>query len=148
MRVVLDTNVIVSGLLSPYGSSAQIITHWLRKEFILLYTPAMYDEYQDVLNRTWLHERLANVPKRIPEFIQTIHIFGELVKGYVNVTGTVRDPFDEMFLVCAILGNADYIISGDKDLLSLDSFRETKIAGPTEFLVILQKNLDQSERKT
>ena len=141
MRVILDTSVIVSGLLSPHGTPAKIIVHWLHRDFILLYTSAIYAEYEDVLNRAWLHERLRNVPKRIPEFLQAIHIFGELVKGYVNVTGFVRDPFDEMFLACAALGNADYIVSGDKDLLSLGNFWDTKILLPGEYLDLLQTDL-------
>lgn len=136
MRVILDTSVIVSGLISPKGAPAQIIARWLTGGFTLIYTPAMLAELQDVLNRTWLHERLAPVPKRIPEFLQAVQILGEQVTGYVNVTGAIRDPFDEIFLICAVVGDADYLVSVDKDLLTLAEFRQTKIITPAQFLAL------------
>ncbi len=134
MRVVLDTSVIVSGLISPHGAPAQIIARWLDDDFTLLYTPAMLAELEDVLNCAWLHERLVHVPNRIPDFLLAVRVLGELVKGYVNVAGQARDPFDEMFLACAALGQADYVVSVDKDLLALRRYGETEIVTPAEFL--------------
>ena len=139
-RVVLDTNVIVSGLISPLGLPAQVIAHWLDDDFVLLYTPEIFDELEDVLNRAWLTVRLSDAPKRIPNFLQAIMVLGELVTGYVNVVGLVRDPFDEMFLACAQLGQADFIVSGDKDLLSLGEYEGIKILTPAQFLAILDRN--------
>lgn len=136
MRVILDTSVIVSGLISPKGAPAQIIASWLAGEFTLIYTPAMLAELQDVLNRAWLHERLARIPNHIPEFLAAVQILGEPVTGYINVAGAIRDPFDEIFLICAALGNADYLVSVDKDLLTLAEFRQTKIITPTQFLAL------------
>jgi putative PIN family toxin of toxin-antitoxin system len=140
MRAILDTSVIVSGLLSPHGAPAQIIARWRDGDFILLYTPAMYEELEDVLSRAWLVERLANVPNHIPDYLEAVVVLGELVLGYVNVAGQVRDPFDEMFLACARLGQADYIVSVDKDLLSLGQYEGTQIVTPTRFLAVLDTN--------
>lgn len=137
MRVILDTSVIVSGLISPHGSPAQIIAQWRNGTFTLLYTPAILDELQDVLNRAWLKERLICVPNRIPEFLEAVVILGEQVTGYVNVMGMVRDPFDEVFLIGAKLGRADYLVSVDKDLLILGAFEDTQIVEPAQFLTIL-----------
>jgi putative PIN family toxin of toxin-antitoxin system len=136
MRVILDTSVIVSGLISPKGPPAKIITRWLQHEFTLLYTPAMLSELEDVLNRAWLHERLRRVPNRIPAFLEAVKLLGQPVTGYVNVTGQIRDPFDEMFLACAALGRADYLVSGDKDLLVLGKFQQTQILTPVQFLAL------------
>ncbi len=138
MRVILDTSVVVSGMISPHGPPAQIIARWLDDDFVLIYTPAMLVELEDVLNRAWLHKRLVHVPERIPDFLLAVKVLGKLVRGYVNVAGQVRDPFDEMFLACAVLGKADYIISGDKDLLSLGAYRGTRIVTPAEFLTVLE----------
>jgi len=62
------------------------------------------------------------------------------VYGYVDVNGLVRDPFDEMFLACAVLGKADSLVSGDKDLLSVGNCQGTKIIPPAEFLAVLDAN--------
>ena len=134
MKVILDTSVIVSGMISAKGPPAKIITHWLNNEFILLYTKAMLAELEDVLNRAWLHERLSHIPDHIPEFLEAVKLLGQPVKGYVNTAGLIRDPFDEMFLTCAILGDADFLVSGDKDLLTLGNIQQTIILTPAQFL--------------
>ena len=134
MRVILDTSVIVNSLLSPHGTPAQLIAHWLAGKFTLLYSQPMLAELEDVLNRVWLKERLAHVPNRIPDFLQAVTILGEQVHGYINVAGTVRDPFDEMFLACAALGQADYLVTVDKDLLTVATYHQTVILTPAQFL--------------
>lgn len=138
MRVVLDTSVIVSGLISPLGSPAQVIALWLEGKFTLLYTKEMMAELEDVLNRAWLKEQLSATPDQIPNFLESIRGLGEPVLGYANVEGLVRDPYDEMFLACAFLGKADFLVSLDNDLLSLTSFRGTKILRPGPFINELQ----------
>ncbi|MBE2200737.1 MAG: putative toxin-antitoxin system toxin component, PIN family [Anaerolinea sp.] len=137
MRVILDTNVIVSGLISPHGSPAQILKHWYHGDFTLLYTPDMIAELEDVLRRAWLHQRLADTPRKIPDFLEAVTFLGEIVVGYVNVAGKIRDPFDEMFLICAELGHAHYLVSGDKDLLDLTKHKETRILTSAQFLQII-----------
>lgn len=137
MRVVLDTNVLVSGLISPHGSPSQIITQWFKGDFTLLYTAAMLEELEDVVNRAWLKARLVETPDRIADLLEAVTVFGELVVGYVNVAGAIADPFDEMFLACVTLGEADYLVTGDKELLALNIFGKTKIVSPARFLQIL-----------
>lgn len=134
MCVVVDTSVIVSGLISAKGSPALIISRWIQGEFTLLYSSATLAELEDVLNRTWLTERLAATPNRVPDFLRTVRMMGELVGGYAQVGGVVRDPFDEMFLACALLGRADYLVTVDKDLLVLRQYGQTHIMNPGEFL--------------
>lgn len=144
MRVILDTNIIVSGLISPHGSPARIIAHWLDGDFILLYSPDMLVELEDVLGRVWIREKLAHVPNRIDEFLEAVAVLGELIMGYANVAGAVRDPFDEMFLACGVLGHADYIVTGDKDLLSLVEYESTRILAPARFLEVLARTDSES----
>lgn len=137
MRVVLDTSVIVSGLLSPHKPPAKVIAHWQQGSIQLVYSIEIFAEFQDVLSRQWLIRRLAHVPNRIPDFLASVVILGEIVSGELDVSGQVRDPNDEMFLVCAALGSADYLISGDKDLLTLGSFGSTQIVSPADFLLAM-----------
>jgi uncharacterized protein len=134
MRVVIDTNVLMSGLISPKGPPAQIVRAWLDGAFLLLYTPAMLAEWEDVLARAWLAERLQRAPARGAALLAALVQFGEVVLGYLNVAGAVRDPFDEMFLACAGLGHADYLVTGDKALLMLGSYQTTQIVTPAQFM--------------
>lgn len=137
MRVILDTSVIVSGHISGHGSPAQILKGWRDGAFTLLYTPAILQEWSDVLSRSWLTSRLVSTPNRIQEYLDAVVAFGELTLGQANVAGLVRDPFDEMFLACARLSKADYLVSVDKDLLVLGEFETTRIVTPAEFVGVL-----------
>lgn len=138
MRVVLDTSVIVSGLISAKGSPAFIISQWINGAFTLLYSQDMLAELEDVLHRTWLTERLATTPDRVSDFLSAVRVLGELVSGYINVGGAVRDPFDEMFVACTLLGQADYLVTVDKDLLTLGHYGQTLILTPARFLDLLE----------
>jgi uncharacterized protein len=139
MRAILDTSVIVSGLITPSGTASEIIERWLEGQFTLLYSQAILEELEDVLQRAWLVERLGHMPDRIGVFLTAVAGLGELVTGYTNVQGHVRDPFDEMFLACARLGAAAAIVTLDKDLLAAGKFEETLIMRPQEFLDFLDQ---------
>ncbi len=135
MRVILDTSVIVSGLISPHSPPAKVVALWQQGTIQLLYSAEIFAELQDVLHRQWLQQRLAHRPNRIPDFLTSVVILGEIISGELDVSGQVRDPNDEMFLICAALGSADYLISGDKDLLTLGRFGSTQIVSPADFLL-------------
>lgn len=137
MRVVIDTSVLVSGLISPRGAPAQVLARWLEGRFSLLYSASTYAEYEDVLRRTWLHERFSGIPNPVEPYLEAIRELGFLVTGYVDVAGSVRDPFDEAFLACAMLGRAHYLITGDRDLLVLGAFAGTRIVTPALFLAVI-----------
>ncbi len=137
MRVILDTSVIVSGLISPHSPPAKVVELWQQGTIQLLYSAEIFAELQDVLHRQWLQQRLAHRPNRISDFLTSVVILGEIVSGAFDVSGQVRDPNDEMFLTCAVLGSADYLISGDKDLLTLGSFGPTQIVSPADFLLVM-----------
>lgn len=143
MRVILDTSVIVSGMISPNGSPAQIVAAWSAERFILLYSKEIYIEYADVLQRAWIHERLLHVPNRMTDFLESVRILGEEIVGFISVQGEIRDPFDEMFLRCARLGQADYLVSADKDLLSLRIFKNTQILTPGDFVGVLSTDSNE-----
>ena len=70
MRVILDTSVIVSGLISPHSPPAQIVSLWQQGTIQLLYSAEIFAELQDVLHRQWLQQRLAHRPNRISGMVQ------------------------------------------------------------------------------
>ena len=130
-RVVLDTNVIVSGLL--VGRSTEIIRRWKSGDFEIVLSPAIIQEYEAVLNR----------PKfRLPDWV--IQEFLNFIrKGAVWATPNeptesfTRDPSDEKFLAAAAAGQAEWLVSGDKDLLDIEKVGDVSIISPSEFLQIL-----------
>ena len=97
----------------------------------------MLEELEDVLSRAWLKARLGDMLHRASDLLEAVTVLGTLVSGYVNVAGAVPDPFDEMFLACAKLGEADFVVTGDSQLLDVAEFATAEIVSPARFLKIL-----------
>ena len=133
MRVVLDTNTIISGLFWD-GLPWQVYHAALTGEYVLLASDAMIKELDDVLHRQKFAAALTEIDKT-PELVVASHReVVELVHPADIAPDTVRDPKDTMILACAIGGKADYIVSGDKDLLALDIYQRIPIFSAVQFL--------------
>jgi putative PIN family toxin of toxin-antitoxin system len=128
MRLVVDTNVFVSAALKGSSWSGSTV-RWLDRFGVLLKTGVTEQEVMEVLRRP----RIA--PKIAPVFLDNVRRMfaaAELVAIIEPVTGC-RDPDDDKFLELAVNGRADVIVSGDDDLLVLDSFRGIPIITPAAF---------------
>ena len=122
MRIVLDTNVLVSGIFSR-GIPSRIVLAWLSNRFSVFATPSILDEYlSPALDHDWpvVFQELCHV-------ITEVHFSRALC----------RDPADIKFLACALSANANYIVSGDADLLILDTQFPFRIVSPRHFLALL-----------
>jgi uncharacterized protein len=116
MRVVIDTNLLVSYLLTHRGPIQQILdVHLAREDFTLLICVTLLEELERVLRYEKLQRFVSETNRE--RFIALIAALAELVDTPNEVPAIVRDPKDDYLIACALAGNADYIISGDKDLL-------------------------------
>jgi len=138
MRVVLDTNVIISATLIQGGNEHHVLRAWRRGRFDLVFSPAILEE----LGRALMYERLRKYRwMREAEVIALLEALGrasELVPGIVAVTAS-RDPDDDKFLGAAIEGHAEYVVTGDRDLLDLGRYEGVRIVTPREFLAALRR---------
>ena len=135
MRFVLDTNVIVSAVLLKESIPRQAFDKALEEGKILISVPVLL-ELAEVLSRKKLNKYLLEEERM--RFLVALLREAELVE----ITGTVtdcRDAKDNKFLELAISGKADYIVSGDEDLLVLSPFRGIPILTPRGFLAALSK---------
>lgn len=136
MRVVLDTGVLVSGLIRPRGTIADVL-HALRDgKFTAIYSTAMVVEMIDVLGRPKIQTKYHVQPDDVTALVNFIRLRGELVIPSQTVTAC-RDPKDNKFLEAALTGTADAIVTGDNDLLVLHPFEGVEILSPAEFLAKL-----------
>ena len=108
MRVVLDTNVLVSALLTPDGNEALVLTATLGGKFDLVVSPAVLSEYELVLSRPRFGFAAADV--RVT--LLALRRAGELVRPTNPVTASPDDS-DNRFLECAEAGHADYLVTGN-----------------------------------
>ena len=128
MRVVIDTNVVISGIFWS-GAPHEILRLWLRGDLTLLVSMPILSEY-----RTTLQEMIGN--QDIETFAKWNRLFmelSEIVQG--QTLGRIcRDADDDKFLETAVGGKADVLISGDLDLLTLKEIHGIPIQSPRTFL--------------
>jgi uncharacterized protein len=134
LRVVLDTNVFVSSLLSTEGTPAQLLNAWREGRYMLVTSPAVIAEVVEVLESPRISKKYLIRHQDVENLVDVLKTDAVLVPGEAGVKGSVpRDPRDEMFLACAIDANADCIVSGDRHLLDLETYRGIPILTVNEF---------------
>ncbi|MFO1434268.1 MAG: putative toxin-antitoxin system toxin component, PIN family [Candidatus Competibacteraceae bacterium] len=134
MRVVLDTNVLVSALLMESSLPTQLITHWRKGRFTLLTAAPQLEELMRVTRYSKIRARLK--PALAGRLINTLRKVAILVEALPPVDVS-PDPYDNYLLSIASGGTADYLITGDKtDLLALGHYAGTKIVSVREFVTL------------
>jgi putative PIN family toxin of toxin-antitoxin system len=136
VRYVFDTNVIVSALLFENSKPAQAFRYVLANGEILL-SLELLEELNEVLGRKKFN-RYVN-PEEREEFLEALIERAILVEIIENVQ-ECRDPKDNKILELALNGEAQYIISGDRDLLVLHPFRDVIVITVDEFLKTIESN--------
>ena len=130
MRVVVDTNVLVSAILFRSSQPAIVLRRVLQRE-TLLTSQAIFEEWHEVLSRPKFDRYVVEALRT--EFLETILNDAVWVEIQESVIAC-RDPKDDKFLALAVNGQADFIVTGDRDLLVLNPFRGIAIVQPEEFL--------------
>lgn len=133
MKVVVDTNVIVSGIFWKHGNPRKILEIVELEIIELLFSKETLEELSKVLDKHF---------KMSVKYREDIIRFLLEKAAVVAVTSSVdicSDRNDNKFLELAVDGNADYIVSGDKHLLEIKKFKGTRIVKPAEFLENLKK---------
>jgi putative PIN family toxin of toxin-antitoxin system len=130
VRVVLDTNVLVSALLFT-GITSEIVPLWQKGVISVLLSRDILEEYLRVLSYPKFELSEAEIKALIGEELLP---FITIVKPKRRLSVVKRDPSDNKFLECAPAGKARVIVSGDKDLLSIGHYRRVRIQTPAQFL--------------
>ena len=135
MRVVLDTNVIVSALIWG-GLPFQLLQAAEAGAITLFSSPVLLEELRDTLARPHLASRLGRERSSVE---QAVSLYEQLV-NLVNppaIAPTSRDPNDDHVIACALAAGASLIVSGDRDLLVLNAHRSIAIVTPAQATALL-----------
>ena len=148
IRAVLDTNILVSALITKKTSPPQqLYTAFTTQQFLLVTSPPILAEVEDVINREEIikyHKRTPRERKAIME--QLIQLSYVALESLASQEAIIKqDPKDDKFLYAALESHAEYIVSGDHHLLNLKEYETITIVTPTDFLVILKK--EQKNKK-
>lgn len=130
IRGVLDTNTLISALLFS-GTASRLVPLWQSRRITVLVSKEILQEYLRVLAYPKFqlgdHEIRALVEEELLPFAETIRVRRRLAV-------VRRDPEDDKFLECAVAGRAEYLVTGDRDLRELGSYRGITILTVGEFL--------------
>ena len=136
MIIVLDTNILVAGILKPYSNSASILRLVAEGIVQVAYDLRIFTEYRDVLTRA----KFKFPHEAINDFLAQLEREGILVSSR-PLKIHLPDPDDEPFLEVALASRALAIITGNKRHFPRDNYEKIKISSPAEFVYYLRKRL-------
>jgi putative PIN family toxin of toxin-antitoxin system len=131
LKLVIDTNVVISALLKPESNPALIMSLILRGDCRLCVTEKIFAEYEEVLGRGKF-KKLNQASVR--EFLSTLKSRALWVVPKVIIDDVAKDPADNAFLECALESKADFLITGNIAHFPEKKFHRTSIVIPGEFV--------------
>lgn len=139
-KAVVDSTVLVSAFLTPKGVSDELLRQGRRGAFTLCLSDEIIEETRRVLME---YERIR---KRYSYSDQDVEEFGNMLRGSARLArnvpplhGITRDPKDDMVIACALAAKANYIVTRDPDLLTLEKHKGLSIVTPEMFMGILKE---------
>jgi putative PIN family toxin of toxin-antitoxin system len=138
IRAVLDTNLLVSYLLTHRPPIATLIDGFLAKDvFVMVTAPELLAELDRVL--TYPKLQCYYTDEERTRFVALVLALSEVVELPETIPRLCRDPDDDRLIACAVVGEADIIVSGDDDLLALERVGHIPILTAVQFLEMLEQ---------
>lgn len=137
MRVVLDSVIIVRALIDPRSLCGRLIFDY-RRAYDLVVSTQLAAEYRDVLGRPEIVRKFRAAGTRNLNAVMQMIDLAPIIPSVPDITVS-RDPGDDKVLAVALAGNADYIVSEDRDLLDLASYEGIAILTARAFIEMLQR---------
>jgi putative PIN family toxin of toxin-antitoxin system len=131
LKLVVDTNVVISALLKPESNPALIMSLILRGDCRLCVTEKIFSEYEEVSGRGKF-KKLDQASVR--EFLSTLRSRALWVVPKVTIDDMAKDPEDNAFLECALESKANFLITGNIHHFPEKKFHQTSIVTPGEFV--------------
>ena len=138
IRVVLDTNIIVSATILRRGHSAQVLDLWREEKIELAVSLPILEEMRKVLKRARIIKQQSMAQQDVKALIEGFRESSILTSGRLDLEVVREDPEDDKFIICAVEAGADYIVSGDTHLLKLKEYQGIRIVPPREFLRLME----------
>jgi putative PIN family toxin of toxin-antitoxin system len=139
---VVDTNILVSGFISPLSYPREIEKRWRKEQFTLIISPYIIDEIVRVLYLPRIKQKYGLSESDIRVFILAITYKASCTAGSLMLSGVAPDPGDDKVISCAIEGQADFIVTGDKKFQRLEAYQKIRIINEESFIKILDSKFE------
>lgn len=133
-RAVLDTNVFVSGGTISTTPPTQIINRWRNGDFVLVASPQLIAEYQEVLLRPSVSKLTGLNTQEVTQYVDEVRDRAYITSGTLSLDVLKNDPDDNMILACAEEGMATHLVTGNKKHFPFSNYKGTQIVSPREFV--------------
>jgi uncharacterized protein len=136
IRAVVDANVLISSVIAPLGPSRRIFDAWRDGTFVLVTSAGLLEEVSRRLAHPRIAKRYSITSEDRIAVLGLLEAYATIARGRREVAVT-RDPTDDKVIAAAIEAGAQYIVTGDKDLLTLGEYEGVAIVSPARFLISL-----------
>lgn len=143
MRVVLDTNVLVSGFSSPHGTPGQLLSLWLVGAYDLVLSQPILTETERTLREPYFAARLTAAQQAAN--LALLRREAEIIEISAKVWGIAPSPADDLILATAVSAAAAYLVTGDRGLAAVGSYRDVEILSPRDFLAVLSPAEEENQ---
>jgi uncharacterized protein len=142
LRAVVDTNILVSGFISPLSYPREIEKRWRNGQFELITSTPIIEEIRRVLYLPRIKQKYRLSESSIRAFILAITYKANCTAGKLILSGVAPDPGDDKVISCAVEAQADFIVTGDKKFQRLDAYQSVRIINAESFIKILDGSPD------
>jgi putative PIN family toxin of toxin-antitoxin system len=133
IRAVIDTSVLIRYLVKPSVAIKELIEmRWLGDEVQMVTAPELIAELEGVLGRDYVQALIQ--PEEGQALLDAIYFKADILPPLGPIPSYTRDSKDDKFIACALAGDAEYVITVDKDLLILETLSDVRIATPYDFM--------------
>ena len=131
IKAVLDTNILISSLFWK-GAPYEIVQKGIGGAFIIVLSPEIIRETEDKLKNKFKFS-----VENTNAFLEVVALNSFIVEPMIKLRIVKADSTDDKIIECAVAGNVDYIVSGDKHLLNIKKHEQINIITPSKFLKLL-----------
>jgi len=139
LKAVIDTNLLVSGFISPFSYPREIERRWRNGEFALVTSFGIIEEVNRVLHMPRIQQKYHLTESDIQAFVLTLTYQAYCVAGKVVLKGVAPDHGDDKVTSSAVQAQADFIVTGDKRLQQLEAYRGIRIIDAESFIRVLKE---------
>jgi putative PIN family toxin of toxin-antitoxin system len=143
IRAVVDTNVFIRAIIKPLGTVAPILTEIVDNRFVVCFSISILEELIEKLMLPRIKRKYHLTDEHILTVISLLITKGEFVESLRDVF-ICRDPDDNKFIEAALEANAQFVVSGDSDLLDLVAYESVRFVTPREFLEYMNANREEN----
>ena len=133
IRAVIDTSVLIRYLVRPSAAIKELIeVLWLGDEVQMVTAPELIEELKGVLERDYIKALIRPAEGQV--LLDAIYQKAEILLSFGRVPSYTRDPKDDKFVACALVGSADCLVTVDEDILVLRTVGDVRMTTPYDFV--------------